>query len=106
MAAKKKKPNFPTHEKQEVILVTDQVKVGEHTTELVVKITVNCEKATFKIVSGVTTKQVHPINEEVRTSVAETVKLMIIAAMDKAMERRRFWLEQSGDEEQLELGFE
>jgi len=100
------KSKFSTHEKQEVILVTDQVTVGEYTTELCVKIAVNCEKATYKISTSITTKQVHPINEAVRGGVAETVKLMILSAMDKAMERRAFWLQENGDDDQLSLGFE
>ena len=101
------KLKFPTTQKKEVEFITDEVQVGVHSTELPVKVDVNCVNATFKITATITTKQVHPTTTEIRDAIAENLKLMIRQAMDLGIERRRFWLEETGeDPDQLTLGFD
>jgi hypothetical protein len=68
----------------------------------------NCEKATYKITATLTTKAVHPTNPDIRDAVADNIRDMIRAAMDKSEDQRRYWSEQNGDgdPDQLSLGFE
>lgn len=101
MAKKQSKPvvNFPSQETQEVLYIRETVTVGEQTVEIPVKIAINCEKATYKITASLTTKAVHPTNPEIREAIADNVRDMVRAAMEKAEERRRYWSEQNGDED-------
>lgn len=100
--------DFPVFEGSETLHIVETVVVGENTIELPVKIAVNCSKATYKITASLTTKAVHPTNDDMRDAIADKVGAMIRTAMDKAEERRRFWDEQNGDgdSDQLTLGFD
>jgi len=79
------------------------VEVGANSTELAVKLSVNPEKATVKITSSLTTKQIHLSNKEVNESVRKQLSEQIQEATELAINKMLEFGVSNSDEDLIDF---
>jgi len=98
--------------KQEVIakklefVLSKPIEVDNQPSELVVKGVLDMQKATYKISTHITTKQVDPSNDQVTEGVLTTLGMMLAKMTTKMIEERHKLLQgASGGKNQMQLDF-
>ena len=109
MAAKKKvnRKALPVINKKAESQITDVITVDDKTAELVVKISVDETKGTFKVSTSLTTKNIHLSNEKVNEATYGRLIEMIKQGVGHALNERIRVLEgmEGGDPDQITADF-